>query len=533
MKSLLIEVEGKEPFKVKITKDKISIGRREDNDIVIEDVFVSRYHAEIEKRNDAYYIIDLESTYGTFVNDKKVSFIRLKHGDRIRIGNTYITYLEEDKFEGIKGNIVEFSLDGEDNLNRIIELLKKGNTEQTIAELKKWYKNVMKSKRTMETMYEIARIISSTYDMDHLLNLSLDLALKLLGVERGFIAFVKDKHLEVKVARMMGRDVMDDLMISRGIMERVVKQKRGLLVSNAMRDPDFRDFKSVQMYRLKSIIAVPLLSRSGDVCGVIYIDDINSKMRKTFSMDDLEFMETFANHVSLAMENLRLYEKIREEEKMRDYLSRYLPPSLVEYMLTSKKTMEEIEKKKEITVMFADIRGFTDISNILSPEDVVALLNRFFSHITEIIFKYEGMIDKFLGDGVMALFGVPVSHKDHPLRAVKTGIEILEFTSHFKMDLKKEDKYKDIADMFDVGIGFDTGTVILGNVGSKRRMDFTAMGRTVNLASRLCDMAGHGEMILSERVYKLTQSMGYRYYKKSGISIKGFPEKMEIYYIEP
>jgi adenylate cyclase len=159
---------------------------------------------------------------------------------------------------------------------------------------------------------------------------------------------------------------------------------------------------------------------------------------------------------------------------------KYVSPDVVEEILQNREGLALGGKRRHITVLFADVRGFTSISERIKPEEVVSFLDEYFAQVTQIVFKYGGTVDKFMGDGVMAIFGAPKSHLDDAARAVKTGLEMIQM-----VEAKSQEWTKVLGNPPAVGIGINSGDAVVGRIGSELRSDYTAIGDTVNLASRL------------------------------------------------
>ena len=136
--------------------------------------------------------------------------------------------------------------------------------------------------------------------------------------------------------------------------------------------------------------------------------------------------------------------------------------------------------KKDLSVLFSDIRGFTTISEGLTPEDLVHLLNEYLTVMTDVVFKYDGTLDKYMGDAIMAIYGAPLSQEDHALRACHSALEMMEALKKLNEKWVKEGKKP-----MDIGIGINTDMMMVGNMGSDQRFDYTVMGDAVNLGSRL------------------------------------------------
>jgi adenylate cyclase len=190
-------------------------------------------------------------------------------------------------------------------------------------------------------------------------------------------------------------------------------------------------------------------------------------------------------------------EGLRKKEIIQDAFGKYVAPEVVDMILKHPDEKWLKGQKLVATVMFADIRGFTSFSENTVPEEVIAFLNNYFTLATEIIFQYDGHVDKFIGDEVMAVFGVLLEHEDHPARAVMAAVALQKELNTVNLKLESSGK-KPVK----VGIGINVGELIVGNIGSKKRMEYTVIGDTVNIASRLTRLAGPDEIIISDSVYQ-------------------------------
>ncbi|ATX81765.1 Adenylate cyclase, class 3 [Mariprofundus ferrinatatus] len=194
-------------------------------------------------------------------------------------------------------------------------------------------------------------------------------------------------------------------------------------------------------------------------------------------------------------------QKLREEGVSRNRLSRYIDKSLVEKIINSEEDIPLQNARQEATMLFADIRSFTAISEHMAPEEVIGMLNDYFDAMVKIIFKHHGILDKFVGDELMATFGVIGDSKEGALNAVKASIAMQARVKSLMPEFRAKGY-----PVFEIGIGINTGEVVMGNVGSKNRMDYTVIGDTVNVASRLQQMSeGHG-IIVGEKTYQHCQA---------------------------
>jgi len=182
----------------------------------------------------------------------------------------------------------------------------------------------------------------------------------------------------------------------------------------------------------------------------------------------------------LAITGHRYMTEEREKKKVRGAFQYYLHASVVEQMLKNPDKLKLGGEKKDLTVLFSDIRGFTRISEKMSPESLVKFLNEYLTKMTDIVFKYDGLLDKYIGDAIMAMWGAPLDQPDHPQRACSTALEMVA-----ELGLLQQKWSAEGMPPLKIGIGINTGPMVVGNMGSARRFDYTVMGDSVNLGSRL------------------------------------------------
>jgi adenylate cyclase len=246
-----------------------------------------------------------------------------------------------------------------------------------------------------------------------------------------------------------------------------------------------------------------------------------------FSEDDLNLLSSLANYAAVAIQRARLNEAIQREAETRSKLERYHSPAVINRLLQVKGSgpgMNIEAQELECSVMFADIAGFTTFSEKADPKQVGLLLNEYFSLMTDIVFKYEGTLDKFLGDGLMAVFGAPFPYKDHAIRAVEAALEM-------RSELEKLNNDTSMAFEISIRIGINSGKVVAGDIGSIKRMEYTVLGDTVNVASRLEEyIAKPGDIVIGEATYKYIKDR-FKTQLIGTIDIKGRTEKMKTYLV--
>jgi adenylate cyclase len=219
----------------------------------------------------------------------------------------------------------------------------------------------------------------------------------------------------------------------------------------------------------------------------------------------------------------RMVRSLREKEMIKRAFTRYVAREVVEEVLKDPEHLMLSGERREATVLFCDIRGFTTLSERLTPEQVVSLLNEFYTTAIETTFKHDGTLDKFLGDAVMCVFGAPIAHPDHTARAVKTAIEMRTALA----ELSKRRSMRGL-DPFEVGIGVAWGEVVAGTVGTEERMEYTVIGDSVNVAARLQSHAKAGSILLSRRTYEAVHDL-VEAISLGPMKVKGKEEEVEAY----
>lgn len=220
----------------------------------------------------------------------------------------------------------------------------------------------------------------------------------------------------------------------------------------------------------------------------------------------------------------RVEEQVKELERSTR-LRRYLSPQLADSIVSGSVDVDLASRRDIPTIFFSDIRGFTELTEKVEPEELVNLLNQYLTAMTEIVFKYGGTLDKYIGDAIMVFVGDPVHQEDHAERAVKMAFEMRERMAEMQQQWSARHQ-----ESISIGMGISTGYVTVGNIGSSTRMDYTVMGNHVNLASRLADEAKPGQILVSERTLLEAQHL-VDATQIDEIKIEGVPRPIKIYQI--
>lgn len=216
----------------------------------------------------------------------------------------------------------------------------------------------------------------------------------------------------------------------------------------------------------------------------------------------------------------------RERSRVTGLSGRYVSQAVVDEILSNPDAIKLGGERKDVTLLFIDIRGFTPLSEKMEPEDVINVLNEYLDLCTQAIFKYGGTLDKFIGDGVMAIFGAPVPQEEHAKRAVLAGIELKSQAD--ELNRRIEEKY---GRSVRFGMGINSGPAVIGNIGSKERLEYTAIGDTVNLASRLESNAKPGQILISEETYRRVKD-DFVFKELPPLKVKGKEKPVNVYEVE-
>lgn len=272
--------------------------------------------------------------------------------------------------------------------------------------------------------------------------------------------------------------------VPRTIIDQALVSSQGLLTNNALLDERFDRSQSVMIRGIKSVMAVPLRTRNGTI-GILYVESVS--MSAAFTDEDLPLLDAIAAQASILLDNAALVAQVQREVETRASLSRFLSQAAVEEVLSGRMKVNMAGQNAEVSVLFADIRGFTTMSGHMPPEEVVRFLNAFFGEAVDAVERNGGVVDKFIGDCVMALWGAVDQREDGARKCVAAALEMVERAKRITV----------AGQPLEVGVGINTGPAVVGAIGAARRLDYTAIGATVNLAARLCGIAQTGQVLVT------------------------------------
>lgn len=491
----------------------LTVGRALTSDLPVVHPTISRRHAELVARDQVVEVHDLGSSNGTFLNGVRVAHATARDGDTLTFGT--VTF-------AVQARRLEPELPATPTVPRRVLGGQTVRHERRLEtppapdaaalapaaargelELQRRASGMQAGRMALKlsVLLEVSKALSGTLDLDLLLQRVVDFAFQLLDVDRVALLLNEDGELVTRVSRQAYRSRHDDERITepvderpvpRSIVEHAVSERLAILSDDAPSDARFGG-DSVVLQRVQSAMCVPLLGHSGDVLGVLYVD--NRSVTHVFDESDLDFLIAFGGIAAVALENTRFAERLRREAVVRSSFERFFNPALAARIAADPQAVRLGGERRRVAVLFADVRGFTPRAESLPPEEVAALLNEYFSRMVDCVFAHGGTLDKFIGDALMAQWGAPIARPDDADAAVRAAIAMQAAVEAMNAEWAARGR-----EPLGVGFGINVGDVFAGHIGSEQRLEYTVIGDTVNVASRVCESAGAGEILVTDAV---------------------------------
>ncbi len=545
MLQLLYTIDGEEKTHILSTSE-LRLGRSAENQVVLPDYSVSRRHAVIRGAEEEWWIEDLNSTNGVQVNEANVESSRIAAGDLLKIGVFEIlvvddsgdTHLAEVSVRetasttpmtpaleqaaaaaapapaaGSEPEVTSGSDSAISNAT-IVRSLADISAEYGLFEPRSLHDSgvIRQTKReALDQAYasqvfgwltKLARTLITTDSDDEILEHVMAIAFELLPVDRGFILLKNPKTdaLDCELVRIKDRvefRPQGAVPISKTMLEAVIRERVALMTFDALSDRRLAGTESVRIHQIRAAMCTPVWAGE-KIIGVMQLDTPHHT--GSFTEPDVDLLATLANYCAVAIERNAHAREVEYERQVRSRLERYHSPAVIEEVMSGSGTAEGFRRLKQadVTVLFADLVGFTAFAEEAQPEEVAELMEGYFSCAVEAIFRYGGTLDKFIGDCVMAFFGAPMTQADHALRAVRAALHIREAMLSWNEERRRRG-HRDAS----IRIGINTGPVVVGDIGSKERVDYTVLGNTVNVAARLEEsVAQAGDIVLGQETYR-------------------------------
>jgi class 3 adenylate cyclase/putative methionine-R-sulfoxide reductase with GAF domain len=402
-----------------------------------------------------------------------------------------------------------------------IELVKNFAAQAVIAiENARLLNELRESLQQQTATADVLKVISrSTFDLKAVLRTLVESAARVCEADIGNIALPSvNGTYQIEADYGQSAALSEELRRQKlkpgpgGVIGRTALSRSTVQILDAQTDPDYQLREALKLGGYHTMLGVPLL-REGNVVGVF---GLARTTVRPFTEKQIELVTTFADQAVIAIENARLLKELRERtaevEKLNQHLEqrvtdqvgeiermgrlrRFLPPQVADLIVASGTEKQLESHRREITALFCDLRGFTGFSESSDPEDVMALLRDYHAAIGEVIIKYSGTLERYAGDGVMVVFNDPVPVEKPALQAVLMALEMRDVIGALT------EKWHRLGHDIGFGIGIAHGFATLGTIGFEGRFDYAAIGTVSNVASRLCDEAKPGQILISPRVF--------------------------------
>lgn len=469
---------------------RLVVGREGDVGLLIRDPAVSRIHCVLQQvRDGSWKMHDPGSRNGTFVNGRRVEkIVTLKDGDILGIGspreqNAWEFRLSPPRSKHEPEKKVDSLVMTRLDMPAVAEFAPQQNVENTDV-LRRDYER-------LRGAWQLMQRLAGHTSQETLLENALDALIDMFQAERG-VAMLRDAHGLLRRVAQRSR-TSEAAVVANALLNEVLENRQAVISRDALSDERFSESRTIMAAGVRATMAAPLI-HGGDVLGVVIID--SSKSLVSFHDQDLEVFETAARQIALSLHTLQLAESVREKEAMRERFERLVTPSLAAQIADGSLSVDRQGRVRNVSVLFSDIRGFTSMSEEQDATALVGLLNTYFEDMVDIVFEYEGTLDKFIGDAVMAIFGAPADQPDHADRAVKAAVKMQRRLHELVHGVNGQAPRLSVP--FDIGIGVNSGEVVAGFLGSPMALDYTVVGDVVNTASRICGAAPPWKVLIGE-----------------------------------
>ena len=516
---LTLQVDGA-MHPVMLTEGGVTIGRGDQATIRIQTNAVSRVHARIFLKDGQPHVMDMKSLNGTSLNGLTLSEPAPLHpGDTVLLGEAMVMWVQEGgaaaptaglnmtlapKAVAPRISLEDRAFDASGSI-----LMPHASLEAMLAQAS-GQQPAGEAVTLFQRLASMAGTLLRAAGLTELLESVMGLVTAQIPCQRGFILLVDPGGELVPELVWEEHPGQHANPISRTIARTAMKDRVAILTTDARMDPRFSAGESIKIHGITSALCAPLIVED-QALGVIYLETSLSK--GGFKREDEHLLSAMANFAAVGIQRER-------EAKFRQRLERYHSPQVVDQILKSSQNKEAPAlqaQRCEISVLFADISGFTRMSEGMEPLVLAGILNRTFEAMIDQIFSRNGTLDKYIGDAIMAFFGAPNADPDHARHAIEAAIAMQETLS--ELNAARPEGYPELR----MRIGINSGEAFAGDIGCEKRMDYTVMGSTVNLASRLeSGVAKPGQIVVGPHTAELAGKAGLR--QLAGFSLKGIEQ---------
>jgi adenylate cyclase len=535
----LLSTSGEQAIDLQLGR-KLVVGRAVTSDVPIYDPTISRRHAEIVLTESGVRVTDLGSSNGTFLNGAKITEAEAVANDVVTFGKVAFRVKEVTApaprpqivatpadFKSGKGGVAGGTI------VRQLPVSVSGGVPAIVIDQPQGASHLKvkadnqeeRREKKLSLLLEVSKELSKQQELDRLLDKVVDFTFQIMNVDRVSILLLDGKSNELvpRISKSRTGDASAAKHVPQSIARKAVEERVAILSDNAAADERFKG-KSILIQSVRSAMCTPLMGSDSNVLGILYVDNLTAT--HSFADEDLEFLIAFGGLTAVAIENSQLSERIRREALVRSNFERYFSPNIAQVIAQQQDGGRLPSEKRPVVVFFSDIRGFTPMSETMSPDDIARLLTEYFTEMVDKVFEFGGTLDKFMGDAIMALWGAPIVHEDDADRAVQCAVAQLKELEKLNAKWKQEGRTE-----VQIGIAINFGEVFAGNIGSDRRLEYTVIGDAVNTAYRLCGKAGPNEILISEPFYEQLKNKP-AVEALEPIQVKGKSKKVPVYRVK-
>jgi adenylate cyclase len=469
-----------------------TIGRHPDNSVCNDHLSLSRFHAQILVDGNAALIVDSQSRNGTYVNNLRIQRCELKDGDQLRFGEVFFRFVQgkvQRAYDLVKPMTGEVK-----HISDLLDPEQDSSASGSAIKLRQAASQEQRNLDKLNILLDVGRELGAMPELEKLLAKLLDLLFVIMDIDRAAILLANPdtQALEPKAVKTRHSD-RQQRIYSQQIVNFIFNSGNAVISNNPETDQRFDGSDSILVQSIRASMGVPLKLHNHTM-GVLYVDSLTAV--SAYTEEDLEFLAAIAGQATVAIENNLLSERIRAAAVMQAKFARFFPKA-VSQRLQESEALEIIET--EATILFADITNFSQLSSVMPPRQVIAMLNAYFTVMVEdIIFRYEGTLEKYIGDALLAVWGAPYPHNDDPYRAIQAALAMQNAMTALNQTWQEQQIIPQQLFPIQIHIGIHTGMVAAGNIGSPQLIQYATIGDTTNLASRICGEAKGGDILLSQ-----------------------------------
>jgi adenylate cyclase len=534
MAKLLVRYENDTTNEFDIgTRSIVKVGRELDNTLILNDPHASRKHFYIRQQNGAFTLFNLSHTHGTVVNGERTERCELRGNEVIEAGATKMTFVlgeasaeypersesavpppehtsspslaaaptsasppvvqrplssgvsqeSAKSFESVR--LADGGPGSETGSNPSLLATSDPSKSTILAAFESAAGGEVG--RRFRLLQDIGQQMVTKLNLDEVLEFLLDNIFQVLPADNGLILLLdaQGTNLVPSAVRLKDAHSMAEgkLRVSQTLLRHCFQKRVGVLSADALCDDRFSAKESIMALGIHSVMCVPMIFQD-TILGVIQVDSQTTS--NTFNQADLDLLTMLANQAALSVRNSRLHDQLVQEEMRRASLERYFSPQIAREIADKK--MKFDGESVEATVLFSDVRDFTPLSERTEPAELVRFLNHYFGMMGDIVFEFNGTLDKFIGDALVAVFGSPFPRPDDSINAARCAEKMIRTVRETEFSVGK----------ISIGIGLHRGKVVHGDIGSEKVMkQYTCIGDTVNTSSRLSTIAKPDQIVLS------------------------------------